>query len=139
MSPTEATIWPMIAHVGLVFILYILLSYRRIGAIKAGHATSEQFRDMRDEPDESVTARNCLANQFELPMLFHVVSILLYMVDADNPVTVALGWAFVMTRYAHAYVHVTSNRLRYRRPIFILGLAVLAIMWLWLAVWLAFT
>ena len=123
MSPTEATIWPVIAHVALVFALYILLSFRRVGAVKSGRAKPEQFRENRDE----------------LPVLFYAVSILLYLVDADNPVTVAGGWLFVALRYAHAYVHVTSNRLRYRRPLFIAGFAVLALLWIWLGVWLAFT
>lgn len=139
MSPTEATIWPMIAHVALVFCLYFLLSVRRVGAVKDGRAGVEQFRENREEPIESLVVKNCLANQFELPVLFYAVSILLYLVDADNPVTVAGGWLFVALRYAHAYVHVTSNRVRYRRPLFIAGFAVVGLLWTWLAVWLAFT
>ena len=139
MSPTEATIWPVIAHVALVFGLYFLLSFRRVGAVKEGRARADQFRENRDEPPESLVVKNAIANQFELPVLFYVVNILLYLVDADNPATVAGGWLFVALRYAHAYVHVTSNRLRYRRPLFIAGFAVLALLWIWLGVWLAFT
>ena len=92
MSPTEATIWPMIAHVALVFCLYLLLSSRRMGAVKDGRARPEQFRENREEPAESLIVKNAIANQFELPVLFYAVSILLYLVDADNPVTVAGGW-----------------------------------------------
>ena len=139
MSPTEATIWPMIAHVALVFSLYLLLSMRRMRAVRQGQARPEQFRENREEPTESLVVKNAIANQFELPVLFYAVSILLYLVDADNPVTVAGGWLFVALRYAHAYVHVTSNRLRYRRPLFIAGLAVLGFLWVWLGIWLAFT
>ncbi|MFT4161195.1 MAPEG family protein [Shinella zoogloeoides] len=139
MSPTEATIWPMIAHAALIFGLYILLSTRRVGAVRDGRAKPEQFRENRDEPAESLVVKNAIANQFELPVLFYAVSILLYLVDADNPVTVAGGWLFVALRYAHAYVHVTSNRLRYRRPLFIASLLVAMMLWLWLAVWLALT
>ena len=139
MSPTEATIWPVIAHVALVFCLYLLLSMRRMRAVREGRARSEQFRENREEPAESLVVKNALANQFELPVLFYAVSILLYLVDADNPATVAGGWLFVALRYAHAYVHVTSNRLRYRRPLFIAGLAVLFLLWIWLGVWLALT
>ncbi|MGX5721267.1 MAPEG family protein [Shinella zoogloeoides] len=139
MSPTEATIWPMIAHAALIFGLYILLSTRRVGAVRDGRAKAEQFRENRDEPAESLVVKNAIANQFELPVLFYAVSILLYLVDADNPVTVAGGWLFVALRYAHAYVHVTSNRLRYRRPLFIASLLVAMMLWLWLAVWLALT
>ena len=139
MSPTEATIWPMIAHVALVFSLYLLLSMRRMRAVRQGQARPEQFRENREEPTESLVVKNAIANQFELPVLFYAVSILLYLVDADNPVTVAGGWLFVALRYAHAYVHVTSNRLRYRRPLFIAGFAVVGLLWIWLAVWLALT
>jgi len=139
MSPTEATIWPMIAHVALVVVLYLLLSARRMRAVREGRARPEQFRENREEPADSLLVRNSIANQFELPMLFYAMSILLYLVDADNPVTVAGGWLFVALRYAHAYVHVTSNRLRYRRPLFIAGMLVLVLLWVWLAVWLALT
>ena len=139
MSPTEATIWPMIAHVALVFCLYLLLSSRRMGAVREGRARPDQFRENREEPAESLVVKNAIANQFELPVLFYAVSILLYLVDADNPVTVAGGWLFVALRYAHAYVHVTSNRLRYRRPLFIAGLLVLMLLWIWLGVWLVMT
>ena len=139
MSPTEATIWPMIAHVALVVVLYLLLSARRMRAVREGRARPEQFRENREEPADSLLVRNSIANQFELPMLFYAVSILLYLLDADNPVTVAGGWLFVALRYAHAYVHVTSNRLRYRRPLFIAGMLVLVLLWVWLAVWLALT
>jgi hypothetical protein len=129
----------MIAHVALVFSLYLLLSMRRMRAVRQGQARPEQFRENREEPTESLVVKNAIANQFELPVLFYAVSILLYLVDADNPVTVAGGWLFVALRYAHAYVHVTSNRLRYRRPLFIAGFAVLGLLWLWLGIWLAFT
>ena len=139
MSPTEATIWPMIAHVALVVVLYLLLSARRMRAVREGRARPEQFRENREEPADSLLVRNSIANQFELPMLFYAASILLYLVDADNPVTVAGGWLFVALRYAHAYVHVTSNRLRYRRPLFIAGMLVLVLLGVWLAVWLALT
>ena len=57
----------------------------------------------------------------------------------DLIVTVALGWLFVLSRYVHAYVHVTNNRLRYRRPAFIVGFVIVGLLWLWLAVWSALT
>lgn len=139
MSPMQATIWPMIAHAALVFGLYVLLSLRRVRAVKEGRARPEQFRENRDEPLESLLVKNAIANQFELPVLFYAVSILLYVVDADNPVTVAGGWLFVALRYAHAVVHVNGNRLRHRRPLFIAGLLVVMALWLWLAVWIALT
>ena len=43
---------------------------------------------------------------------------------------VVMAWIFVLTRLAHAYVHVTSNNLRARGAFFGIGALVLAIMWL---------
>ncbi len=137
MLSTNATLWPMIAHAALVFFLYWLLSKKRIAAIKSGSAQAAQFRENLQEPPESLLVHNNIRNQFELPVLFHAVCLALYASTADNWGTVALSWLFVLSRYVHAYVHLTSNRLRYRRPLFILGFATLVLLWIWLAAWLA--
>jgi hypothetical protein len=136
MISTDAMLWPMIAHVALVFVLYGLLSRRRIGAVRAGTAEAGQFRENREEPVESLLVHNNLKNQFELPVLFYAACLALYVSTADNAGTVALAWIFVISRYAHSYVHLTSNRLRYRRPAFMVGCAALAAMWIWLAIWM---
>ncbi|MGE6781205.1 MAPEG family protein [Ensifer adhaerens] len=129
--------WPIVAHVLLVFCLYALLSFRRMGLVRAGKANAGQFRENRDEPGESLVVKNSIANQFELPVLFYVCCVLLYITEADNIVSVVLAWLFVALRYVHALVHVTNNRIRYRRPLFMAGFAAVFAMWVWLAVWMA--
>jgi len=133
--------WPMVAHAVLVFALYALLGWRRRVLVKAGRIQPAQFRENHaaNEPAESLVVRNSLANQFELPLLFHVCCILLYTTQADNLPAVILAWIFVVSRYAHAFVHVTSNDLRYRSPLFALGFVALVGMWVWLGIWLAFS
>jgi hypothetical protein len=132
-------LWPMVGHVVLVIILYGLLGIRRSAAVKAGHAKTTQFRENRDEPAESLFVRNSLANQFELPVLFYAGCILLNLATADNIPAVVLAWVFVASRYAHAYVHVTSNDLRYRSPLFLVGFLALVGMWAWLTIYMAFS
>jgi hypothetical protein len=131
--------WPLVAQTVLVFILYCLLGIRRSAAIKAGRARQDQFRENRDEPVESLVVRNSIANQFELPVLFYAVSIVLFITQADNLPAVILAWIFVACRYAHAFVHVTSNNLRYRSPLFALGFLALVALWIWLGLWMAFS
>lgn len=137
MLSTNATLWPMIAHAALVFFLYWLLSRRRFEAVRGGSIQAGDFRENRQEPPESLLVHNNLRNQFELPVLFYAGCLALYVSTADNMATVALSWIFVLSRYAHSYVHLTSNRLRYRRPLFMLGFFAVIGLWLWLAVWLA--
>lgn len=134
---SNATLWPMIAHAALVFLLYWLLSKMRFAAVRSGSAQAAQFRENREEPPASLLVHNNLRNQFELPVLFHAVCLALYVSTADNWATVALAWIFVLSRYAHSYIHITSNRLRHRRPLFITGFLSLVGMWTWLAIWLA--
>lgn len=129
-----AIFWPMIAHVALVFGIYFLIFLRRKAAIQSGSARISQFRENTDEPAESLFVRNNLANQFELPVLFHVVCLALYVVGAAGLFAVVLAWLFVVSRYIHAFIHVTSNRIRYRQPAFSAGFLVLALMWAWLAI-----
>lgn len=139
MLSDQSMIWPMFAHVVLVFGLYVLLAKRRYAAVKAGRATVSQFRENLSEPADSLFVHNNLKNQFELPVFFHVCCIAIYLLRADNPGTVALAWVFVLSRFAHSYVHVTSNRIRHRRAAFVVGMLALMAMWGWLAVWMILT
>ena len=129
-----AIFWPMLTHVALVYAVYALISRRRIAAVKAGSAQSSQFRKNQIEPPESLFVRNNLTNQFELPVLFYAACLSLFVTGGVSAITVALAWLFALSRIAHTYVHVTSNRIRYRRPIFTLGYFLLAGMWIALVV-----
>ncbi|MDS7596230.1 MAPEG family protein [Agrobacterium tumefaciens] len=129
--------WPMIAHVLLVFSLYALLFYRRKKYSLVDRDAVLRYKERGEEARESLLVNRNIANQFELPVLFHVACLLLYITDADNIVTVVLAWLFVLSRCGHSFVHVTSNSLRYRAPLFAAGFAILVCLWGWLAIWLA--
>ena len=132
MSST-AIFWPMIAHVALVYGVYALMSRRRLAAVKAGEAKVSQFRNNQVEPEASLFARNNVTNQFELPTLFHPVCIALYVTGGATLVPVVVAWLFVLSRLAHTAIHVTSNRIRYRRPVWIAGFVLNGVLWVWLA------
>ena len=137
MQQSTAIVWPMIAHALLVMVLYGLLSLRRRAAVMGGKARVSQFRENLVEPEDSLFVRNSINNQFELPVLFHVVCLALLVTGHATPYPILIAWIFVFSRYVHAYVHVTSNRIRYRRPLFIAGFALHFLLWLWLAINLA--
>ena len=129
----SAIFWPMMAHVLLVYGLYGLMFMRRMAAVRSGNARVSQFRENRDEPAESLFVRNSLTNQFELPVLFHTACLALFAAGAADGVALALAWLFIASRYVHALIHVTTNRIRHRQPAFTAGLLLLALMWGWLA------
>ncbi len=133
-TQTTAIFWPMIAHIILVYGVYFFLSVRRVRAVKSGKATVGQFRENIVEPPESQFARNNLENQFELPVLFHAVCLALFVTGNATLYPVLLAWGFVLSRYAHSYIHIRTNRIRHRRPLFIIGFLLNGLLWLWLAV-----
>jgi hypothetical protein len=133
MMSGVAIFWPMIGHALLVFLIYGLLGVRRKEAVVGGSAKISQFRENQVEPSQSLFVKNALANQFELPVIFHIVCLALFLTGAVNTVVVLIAWAFCLSRYVHTYIHVTSNRIRYRQPAFVFGFVAVFILWVMLA------
>lgn len=124
-----AIFWPMLAHVILVVALYVLLGMRRGAAIRDGRAKVAQFRENLHEPQDSLFVRNSLASQFELPVLFYVACLSLHVTGGDGLLALTLAWLFALSRYAHAFIHVTTNHIRHRQPAFTAGFVALIGLW----------
>ncbi len=132
-----AIFWPMIAHVLLVYIVYAIMAQRRFGAVRSGAVKASQYRLRGNEPEASAAVSGNLMNQFELPVLFHVLCLALYVTNGVNFLTLVLMWLFVASRYIHAFVHTTSNTLVLRHNAFLFGAVVLALCWIWFALHIA--
>ncbi len=128
-----AIFWPMLAHVLLVYIVYLVMFKRRHGAVKSGEARVSSYKVRSTEPASSVTVANNLINQFELPVLFHVLGLALFVTNGVNYLTLLLMWLFILTRYVHAWAHLTGNNLMHRTPAFFTGAGILLIAWIWFA------
>lgn len=128
-----AIFWPMLANVLLVYIVYGVLGIRRRRAVVSGTASASQFKTRTAEPELSVTAANNVSNQFELPVLFYAACLSLHATSGVSYVVLALAWLFVATRYAHAWFHLTENRVSVRGRAFLWGWLVLGLLWAWFA------
>lgn len=125
----ETIFWPVLAQVALTFAIYVVVSLRRVGAVSAGKATHADYRVPIVEPEASATAIRSLNNQFELPILFYLCCVVLFLLGSVSNAALILAWLFVASRVAHAYIHVTTNRLKHRRPLFMVGFLVVFAMW----------
>jgi hypothetical protein len=132
-----AIFWPMLAQVLLAYIVYAVLGRRRFGPLIAGTVRPRVFANRGGEPEGSATASNNLMNQFELPVLFYALCLSLYVTAGVWYLTVAVAWLFVVLRYAHALVHLTSNRLGLRSALFAAGYAMLGLGWILFALRIA--
>jgi len=127
--------WPVLAQVFLTLAMFILLGARKAKAVKAGQVNRQQAAlDNRVWPKDVVKVSNNIANQFEVPVLFYVLCLVLHSLHAVGTAAVVLAWFFVVSRYAHAYVHVYSNYVPVRMRLFMVGCVVLLAM-LGVSVW----
>jgi len=126
----QEVLLPLFAEVILTFLLLFALAPLRVHDFNTGVTRPENI-SLR-EPNwsqRSLQFGYSYSNQFELPVLFYVLTILAYFTHRAGVVFVVLAWIFVIFRYLQAYVHVTSNRVRLRGMFFMISAIALAIMW----------
>ena len=122
---------PLFVEVILTFLLLFWLAPLRGRDFSSGVARPENVA-LR-EPNwsqRSLQVSYSYSNQFELPVLFYVLTILAWVTRHADLIFVLLAWIFVIFRYLQAYVHVTNNQVRLRGAFFGVSAVVLAIMWL---------
>jgi len=109
----------------------IWLARMRFAAVKRGDLKPQYFAINRggEVPEYLAKVNNNYNNLLELPILFYLVAVLLFVTDRVEPAQVLLAWVFVMSRYVHSYIHTTCNNIRQRMRMFMLGVISLIAMW----------
>jgi hypothetical protein len=126
----QAILLPLFVEVILTFVLGGWMAGLRTRDMTSGGVRPEDIA-LR-EPNWSkrtLQAAYSFSNQFELPVLFYVLTILAYITHKAGVVFVILAWIFVIFRLLHAYVHTTSNVVRFRGSLY--GIAAFALILNW--------
>lgn len=129
MSVMEVLL-PVFVQVILTLFVGFSLAYKRVSALRRGEMRGKKIALREPNWPERTRQLECnFMNQFEVPVLFYVLMILLLVTRQADIIQVTLAWIFVISRIGHAYIHLTSNDTNVRGPLFGLGLFVIAIMW----------
>lgn len=133
----SATVWliaAMLAQGALALGLLWYLGTIRLPMIVRGDVNIRDIALSREPwPEREKKVSNAFDNQFQLPVLFYVACIVAVFLG-PTWFDLALAWAFVVTRYVHAAIHVTDNHVIRRFWAYTIGLAVLTLFWLVLLV-----
>lgn len=115
-------IYPTLLNILLVFLLYAKNLFDNRKAIKSKSIKMNYFKIYKGRvPDYIAVSRQTLKNQFELPIIFYfLISIILYFEQVFF-IDLFLAWLFVLSRYVHAYVRLSSNRIKHRSITFQIG------------------
>jgi len=126
----QAILLPLFVEVILTFALLIWLAPLRARDVNSGGVRLQDIA-LR-EPNWSkgtLQVAYSFSNQFELPVLFYVLTILAFITHLAGVVFVVLAWIFVIFRLLQAYVHVTSNKVRLRGSMY--AIAAIALIFNW--------
>ncbi|GAA0199308.1 MAPEG family protein [Kangiella japonica] len=125
MNP-DLLLYPMFTHVLWVAFLYVLLTLVRAPAVW-GFIKSKKESWAEVEPRISAN----LSNQFEWPLLFYVVCVLLVSQGSVvEPAQVWLAWVFVAGRLFHSFVQILTNNIRLRGLVFTINFLAVLAMWM---------
>jgi hypothetical protein len=130
-APLNYILYPTFALFFLVTGVFLRMRSLRFAAVRGGKMNVKFYRAFQgdEEPDEiRVVTRNFI-NLFEVPVLFYVVTLMTYVTHAVTYWMVALAWLFVVLRYAHTFIHLTSNDVIVRFSLYLASGVVLLLMW----------
>ena len=116
-----AVLWPILAHVGLVFFLYAWLSFVRVRAVRAGRVQYGCFEFERDEPADIARITRNLGNQFELPVIAYAAVLFLMQLGALGAWGVAFCWVFFVGRVIHTGVQTLTDDVPLRGRAFVVN------------------
>ena len=113
----QTVLLPVFVQIGLTFALLIGMVFGRRQALVSGETKS----------------RDIALGEFELPVLFYALMALALPLRHADLFIVLMSWVFVVTRFAHAGIFVTENNLGRRSTVWLAGVLVLLVMWIYFA------
>jgi hypothetical protein len=125
---------PVFVLVGLTFALLLGMAGTRGRVIKEGQVSRKDIAAGKANwPGRVAQLSDCFANQFELPVLFYALIAIALPLRHVDLFIVLMSWVFVVTRFAHAGIFVTSNNTQQRGLAWFAGALVLFAMWIYFA------
>jgi hypothetical protein len=123
---------PVFVLVGLAFALLLGMVGAR-GYANGGKPVPRDSAGKANWTGRAAQYGDCFNNQFQVPVLFYILIALALPLRHADLVIVLLSWVFVVTRFAHAGIFVSSNNIRQRGLAWFSGVLVLLAMWVYFA------
>jgi hypothetical protein len=124
----SSILWPMLAQIGWTFVLYVWLTIARSRAVARGEVKYSAFALSRSEPPDIARITRNLANQFELPVIFYAVVVLLVVIGRVSTIDVLAAWVFVAGRVIHTLVQTLTDDVPLRGRVFMINFAALMVL-----------
>ena len=124
-------LYPAIAMMLLTIFLYVKNYFDNRRARKSNSIKFSYFKTYEGKvPEYMAISRQTLKNQFELPIFFYFLVSIIISFDQVLLIDIVLGWLFVLLRYIHCFIRLSSNYILYRAISFQFGMFILFIWWI---------
>jgi hypothetical protein len=129
-------LYPLFAMFGLVSFVLLRLRSQRFAAVRSEQVDASFYKAYPEgvEPESLRVVSRHFSNLFEMPVLFYVVALMIYVTQQTTGFLVACAWLYVLLRCAHSYIHLGRNELIPRFVAYFASAFVLAILWVTLLV-----
>ncbi|MFT3925828.1 MAG: MAPEG family protein [Myxococcales bacterium] len=130
--PAAQILLPMFALVALTFSVLLMIPIARFRAASAGKVNVGDFRlgeSERVPPETRLPNRNYM-NLLELPVLFYVVCLSMYVTNKVDAAAVTIAWVYVALRFTHSTIHLSYNNVIHRLAAFASSNVVLSVLWI---------
>jgi len=125
-------LYPIFALAAWTFLVLLLIPFYRVRAGLRREIKTDDFKygeSATVPPYVSIPNRNYM-NLLELPMLFYVACLLLYVTAGGSSIVIKLAWAYVGLRVVHSIIHLSYNNVMHRLTAFAASNFTLAGLWI---------
>ena len=107
---------PFFAMIFLTLLVWVYMYMRRIRFIKSLEIRPAELVGKLDQlsPPGVFNPSDNLKNLFEIPVIFYVLVLYIYIVQQVDTIYVNAAWIFVIFRTLHSIVHCTFNYIMLR-------------------------
>jgi hypothetical protein len=126
-----AILLPPTALVVLTGFVWLRLGSDRLGELRTRRIHPQQVATSKQmaETLQNLQSADHFRNLFEVPVLFYALCAFLAITRLTTLFLLACAWGYVVLRAAHAYIHLTSNKVVRRFQVFVASTIVLYVMW----------
>lgn len=122
---------PMGALAALTFFVLVLIPIKRFRAGFAGKIVRDDFKygESANVPGSVSIPNRAYMNLLEMPMLFYVLCLMLFVSGRVDQMFLNVAWIFVALWAGHTLIHITYNNVTHRLVFFTLSNVAVITLW----------
>jgi hypothetical protein len=131
MKPT-LILFPMICLILITGGMGVAMLAARYRAVREGALSVSYFKYNQGgkPPEYLLRLTHHFHNLLETPLLFYFVLVVILLLEKVDLIYLALAWLYVVSRIAHAWVHLRSNNILHRKNAYLISYLLIFSLWI---------